>query len=128
MTEEDFLAMDGIGPVIARSITQFFAQDRNLDVIRRLQEAGVDPKEAPRRNDGPLAGKSFVITGTLEGFSRQGAQDAVEELGGKVAGSVSKKTDYVVVGANPGASKHDKAKELGIEMLDEEGFVALLGR
>jgi DNA ligase (NAD+) len=120
--------MEGIGPVIARSITQFFSQPRNLDVIARLQAAGVDPKEAPRSNDGPLAGKTFVVTGTLEGFSRQEAGDAIEELGGKVTGSVSKKTDYVVVGANPGASKHDKAKELGIELLDEEAFVNLLGR
>ena len=128
MSEEDFLAMDGIGPVIARSITQFFAEPRNLDVIGRLQAAGVDPKETARKNEGPLSGKTFVITGTLEGFSRQGAQDAVENLGGKVTGSVSKKTDYVVVGANPGASKYDKAKELGIEMLDEAAFVELLGR
>ncbi|HYP21943.1 MAG TPA: NAD-dependent DNA ligase LigA [Actinomycetota bacterium] len=128
MTEEDFLAMEGIGPVIARSITQFFAQDRNLDVIRRLQEAGVDPVEVARKKEGPLVGKTFVITGTLEGFSRQGAQDAVEDLGGKVTSSVSKKTDYVVVGANPGASKYDKAKELGIELLDEAAFTELLGR
>ncbi|HEX2195944.1 MAG TPA: NAD-dependent DNA ligase LigA [Actinomycetota bacterium] len=127
MTEEDFLAMDGIGPVIARSITQFFSEPRNLDVIARLQAAGVDPKEAPRRTEGPLSGKTFVVTGTLEGFSRQGAQDAIEELGGKVTGSVSKKTDYVVVGANPGASKYDKAQELGIAMLDEAAFVKLLG-
>ena len=128
MTEDDFLAMDGIGPIIARSITQFFAEPRNLRVVERLQKAGIDPVETPKRNDGPLSGKSFVITGTLEGFSRQGAQDAIEELGGKVTGSVSKKTDYVVVGANPGASKHDKAKELGIELLDEAAFVKLLGR
>jgi DNA ligase (NAD+) len=128
MTEEDFLAMEGIGPVIARSITAFFSQPRNLDVIERLQAAGVDPKETPRRKEGPLLGKTFVITGTLEGFSRQGAQEAVEELGGKVTGGVSKKTDYVVVGANPGASKFDKAKELGIEMLDEAAFTELLGR
>ncbi|MDQ3951577.1 MAG: NAD-dependent DNA ligase LigA [Actinomycetota bacterium] len=128
MSEDDFLAMEGIGPVIARSITQFFSQPRNLDVIERLQAAGVDPKEAPRRKEGPLSGKTFVVTGTLEGFSRQGAQDAIEELGGKITGSVSKKTDYVVVGSNPGASKHDKAQELGIEMLDEAAFVKLLGR
>ena len=127
MTEEDFLAMEGIGPVIARSITQFFSQARNLEVIERLQASGVDPKEAPRRKEGPLSGKTFVVTGTLEGFSRQGAQDAIEERGGKVTGSVSKKTDYVVVGANPGASKHDKAQELGIEMLDEAAFRELLG-
>jgi DNA ligase (NAD+) len=128
MTEEDFLAMEGIGPVIARSITAFFSEPRNLDVIDRLQAAGVDPKEAPRKKEGPLAGKTFVITGTLEGFSRQGAQDAIEELGGKVTGSVSKKTDYVVVGENPGASKFDKATELGIETLDEPAFRKLLGR
>ncbi len=128
MTEEDFLAMEGIGPVIARSIAAFFSQPRNLDVIERLQAAGVDPVEAPRKKEGPLLGKTFVITGTLEGFSRQGAQDAVEELGGKVTGSVSKKTDYVVVGENPGASKFDKARELGIETLDEAAFRSLLAQ
>ncbi|MDQ3958068.1 MAG: NAD-dependent DNA ligase LigA [Actinomycetota bacterium] len=127
MTEEDFLAMDGVGPVIARSISTFFSQPRNLEVIDRLKAAGVDPKEAPRRKDGPLEGKTFVVTGTLEEFSRQGAEDAIEDLGGKVTGSVSKKTDYVVVGSNPGASKFNKAQELGIETLDEKAFKQLLG-
>ena len=128
MTEEDFLAMEGIGPVIARSIATFFSQPRNLEVIDRLKRAGVDPTEAPRKKGGPLDGKTFVVTGTLEDFSRQGATDAIEDLGGKVTGGVSKKTDYVVVGTNPGASKYDKAQELGIELLDEPAFKKLLGR
>ncbi len=128
MTEEDFLAMPGIGEVIARSITAFFSQPRNLDVIDRLAAAGVDPKQAPKQKGGPLDGRSFVITGTLEGFSRAAAEDAIESRGGKVTGSVSKKTDYVVVGESPGASKFDKAQELGIEMLDEKAFEKLLGR
>jgi DNA ligase (NAD+) len=127
MSVDDFLAMDGIGPVIARSITTFMAEPRNLDVIDRLKAAGVDPVEAPRQSGGPLDGKTFVITGTLEGFSRGAAEEAVERLGGKVTGSVSKKTDYVVVGESPGASKFNKAQELGIEMLDEKAFEALLG-
>ncbi|MFN2588893.1 MAG: NAD-dependent DNA ligase LigA, partial [Actinomycetota bacterium] len=126
MTEEDFLAMPGIGDVIARSITTFFSQPRNLDVMDRLKVAGVDPKQAPRHKGGPLQDKTFVITGTLERFSRAAAEDAIEALGGKVTGSVSKKTDYVVVGENPGASKFDKAQELGIETLDEKAFEKLL--
>jgi DNA ligase (NAD+) len=127
MTEEDFLGMPGIGEVIARSITAFFSQPRNLDVIDRLKAAGVDPVQAPKQKGGPLEGKSFVITGTLEGYSRAAAEDAVESRGGKVTGSVSKKTSYVVVGESPGASKFNKAQELGIEMLDENAFRELLG-
>ena len=127
MTEEDLLAMPGIGEVIARSITAFFAQPRNLDVIDRLKAAGVDPRQALRKKDGPLEGKTFVITGTLEGFSRAAAEEAVESRGGKVTGSVSKKTDYVVVGESPGASKFNKAQELGIATLDEKAFRELLG-
>ncbi|MDQ4024540.1 MAG: NAD-dependent DNA ligase LigA, partial [Actinomycetota bacterium] len=128
MTEEDFLAMPGIGEVIARSITAFFSQPRNLDVIDRLKAAGVDPKQAPKQKDGPLEGKTFVITGTLERFSRAAAEQAIESRGGKVTGSVSKKTDYVVVGESPGASKFDKAQELGIALLDENAFEELLAR
>ena len=127
ITEEELLAIEGVGPVIARSITEFFAQDRNREIIQKLRDAGVDPKEAPKKKDGPLLGKTFVITGTLENYSRDQAQQAIEELGGKVTSSVSKKTDYVVVGESPGASKHDKAVALKIEMLDENAFRKLLG-
>ena len=126
LTEEELLEIEGVGPVIARSIAEFFAQERNREVIEKLRRAGVDPKEAPRKKEGPLLGKTFVITGTLEGYSRDQAQRAIEDRGGKVTSSVSKKTDYVVVGENPGASKHDKAVDLGIEMLDEKAFESVL--
>jgi len=126
ITEEELLAIEGVGPVIARSITEFFAQGRNREVIQKLRDAGVDPKEAPKKREGPLLGKTFVITGTLEAYSRDEAQKAIEALGGKVTSSVSKKTDYVVVGENPGASKYDKAVALKIELLDEQAFENLV--
>jgi DNA ligase (NAD+) len=125
MSEDDLFALEGIGPVIARSIATFFSQERNVEVIERLRAAGVDPKEAPRKNDGPLQGKTFVLTGSLEGFSRDEATAAIEGRGGKVTSSVSKKTDYVVVGDNPG-SKFDKAVQLGVETIDEAGLKSLL--
>jgi DNA ligase (NAD+) len=126
ITEEELLALEGVGPVIARSISEFFAQKRNREIIQNLREAGVDPKEAPKKREGPLLDKTFVITGTLEAFSRDEAQQAIEALGGKVTSSVSKKTDYVVVGENPGASKYDKAVALKIELLDETAFKKLV--
>ena len=125
MTEEELLEMEQIGPVIARSIREFFEQEANLEVLDRLKAAGVDPIEEPRDTTGPLTGRTFVLTGSLEGFSRGEATKAIEELGGKVASSVSKKTDYVVLGDNPG-TKHDKAVALGIEILDEAAFRKLL--
>ena len=128
ITEEELLAIEGIGPVIAASICEFFAQERNREIIQKLRAAGVDPKEAPKRKEGPLLGKTFVITGTLDGFSRDEAQRAIEERGGKVTSSVSKKTDHVVVGENPGASKYDKAVTLKVDLLDEKAFKKLLGQ
>ena len=125
MSAEELVAMEGIGPVIAESVATFFAQDRNRAVIDKLRAAGVDPEEVAVEVDGPLVGKTFVLTGSLEGFSRGEATALVEERGGKVTSSVSKKTDYVVVGADPG-SKFDKAKQLGIETLDEATFEKLV--
>jgi DNA ligase (NAD+) len=125
MSSADLEALEGIGPIIALSIEAFFAQERNIAVIERLQRAGVDPVETPRRREGPLVGKSFVLTGSLDAYTRSEAQQAIEERGGKVTSSVSKKTDYVVVGADPG-SKVDKAQQLGIETLDEAAFRKLL--
>jgi DNA ligase (NAD+) len=127
MTESEFEALEGIGPVIADSISAFFSQERNLAIIDKLRAAGVDPKEAPKAAGGPLDGKTFVLTGTLESWSRSEATRAIEERGGKVTSSVSKKTDYVVAGANPG-SKLDKATHFGVEVLDEGGLENLLGR
>jgi DNA ligase (NAD+) len=125
MSAEELVAMEGIGPVIAESVATFFAQDRNRAVIEKLRAAGVDPEEVPVKAEGPLVGTTFVLTGSLEGFSRGEATALIEQKGGKVTSGVSKKTDYVVVGADPG-SKFDKAKQLGVEILDESAFEKLL--
>ena len=126
ITEEELLAIEGVGPVIAASIADFFAQERNREIVDKLREAGVDPREAPKLTAGPLLGQTFVITGTLTDFTRDEAQRAIEERGGKVTSSVSKKTDHVVVGENPGASKYDKAVSLKVDLLDENAFKKLL--
>ena len=128
---EELTAVEGVGPVIAESVRSFFDADRNRVVVEKLRKAGVN-LEGPRRPAGeaadtalPLAGRTLVLTGGLTGYTRDEAQAAVEERGGKVTSSVSKKTDYVVAGEGPG-SKLDKARELGVPVLDEEAFVRLL--
>jgi DNA ligase (NAD+) len=126
MTVDEIKAIEGFGEVIATSIVEFFVQERNREIIQKLKQAGVDPTETPKKKEGPLLGKNFVITGTLEKYSREEATKAIEDLGGKVVGSVSKKTDFVVVGTSPGGSKFNKAQELGIEMVDEKKFAKLL--
>jgi DNA ligase (NAD+) len=126
MSAAELVALDGIGPVIADSIATFFSQGRNRAVLEKLRAAGVDPREEQKKVEGPLSGKTFVLTGSLEEFSRSEAGALIEERGGKIASSVSKKTDYIVVGASPG-SKLDKAQQLGVEILDETGFRKLLG-
>jgi DNA ligase (NAD+) len=126
MSAEELEAIDGIGPIIAEAIASFFADERNRAVLERLAEGGVKPKPPAAKREGPLTGKAIVLTGGLEGFSRDEAIRAIEDLGGKVTSSVSKKTDYVVVGDNPG-SKYDKAVELGVKTLDEKGLKKLLG-
>ncbi len=121
---EDLEAVEGIGPNIAAAIVDWFARPANKKVLRKLKAAGMWPVEKPRakpRGPQPFAGKTFVVTGTLEGFSRQGAKEFIESLGGKVSSSVSKNTDYVVAGADPG-SKLAKANELGVPVLDEAGL------
>ncbi|ABO50856.1 DNA ligase, NAD-dependent [Desulforamulus reducens MI-1] len=127
-TAEDLTGISEIGPRIAESIMEYFSRQENQGLIERLSKAGVnmlEEVEQTESTDQTLSGKTFVVTGTLEGFSRQEAQRAIEERGGKVSGSVSKKTNYVVVGENPG-SKHDKARQLGITILTEQDFVKLL--
>jgi DNA ligase (NAD+) len=125
LSAEELEAIEGIGPVIARSIEGFFKQPQNVAVIDKLREAGVNMKGEVIKREGPLLGKTIVLTGSLENFSRGQATKAIEDLGGKVGSSVSKKTDYVVVGDSPG-SKYDKAVQLGVEILDEPGFQKLL--
>ncbi|MQA98742.1 MAG: NAD-dependent DNA ligase LigA [Actinobacteria bacterium] len=127
MSAEELVALEGVGPIIADSIALFFSEPRNREVIEKLRNGGVNPPPPRKRAvDGPLTGKTFVVTGTLADFSRDGATTAIEESGGKVTGSVSKKTDYVVVGENPGATKFNKAQELGITIVDEKSFKKLL--
>ncbi len=110
-----------IGEEVKRSIQDFFVNAKNLALIEKLIKGGVVYEESAKRRGGRFDGKTFVLTGTLSSFSRDKAKDLIENEGGLVSGSVSKKTDYVVVGESPG-SKSDKAKELGIKTLDEEAF------
>ena len=122
---EELLAIHEIGPQVAASVVGFFAAPANQATLERLTELGVVPEAAQRRTGGPLTGKTFVFTGTLPTLGRKQAQEQVERLGGRAAGSVSKKTDYVVTGDAAG-SKLDKARELGVTILDEAAFLELL--
>jgi DNA ligase (NAD+) len=125
--EPDLLAVRDVGPIVAQSILQFFAEPHNREVIATLRGAGVHWPESTglQQSAGSLAGKTLVLTGTLPTLARDAAKDRIEAAGGKVAGSVSKKTDYVVAGADAG-SKLEKARELGVAILDEAGLLALL--
>jgi len=116
-----------VGPVVAESITNFFSEAHNQSVIAELLAAGITwpETEGKQTASGHLLGKTFVLTGTLPTLSRDEAKELIEAAGGKVSGSVSKKTDYVVAGSEAG-SKLDKAQELGISILDEAGLLALL--
>jgi DNA ligase (NAD+) len=126
---EDLADVHEIGDVIAESVHEWLASDYGRRVIDGLQQCGVDLEvpEADRPvTDGPLVGKTLVVTGTLEGFSRQAAEEAIRKAGGRASGSVSKKTDYLVAGAEAG-SKLDKAQSLGVAVIDEAEFKKLLG-
>jgi DNA ligase (NAD+) len=115
-----------VGPVVAAHLSHFFVESRNLDVIAALRTAGVQWPEAQAAREGPLSGKTFVLTGTLPGISRDEAGAMIEAAGGKLSGSVSKKTDYVVAGESAG-SKLAKAEKLGVTVIDLDGLRALLG-
>lgn len=126
-TEDELLQVPDVGPIVAASVAHFFAEPHNRDVIAALRKAGVHWRDvAPQRAAvGAVAGKTFVLTGTLPTLTRDQARERIEAAGGKVAGSVSKKTDYVVAGAEAG-SKLDRAKELGVAILDEDALNELL--
>jgi len=124
-TEVELQAVREVGPQVAQSITAFFAGQENRRVIEQLLAAGVSPSVAEKRVGGRFTGKTFVFTGSLERFGRSDAQKMVEAEGGHAAGSVSKKTDYVVAGAEAG-SKLEKARNLGVKILSEEEFLTLL--
>ena len=125
--EEALQRVTDVGPVVGASIARFFREPHNLEIVKQLRKLGVRWAESAPEGATklPLAGKTFVLTGALPRLDRAEAKDRIEALGGKVAGSVSKKTDYVVAGADPG-SKHAKAVELGITVLNEDGLLKLL--
>jgi len=126
---EEIAEVEGVGPIIAEAVAGWCADPERRAEVAALHAAGVTLELAADElpvEDGPLSGKTIVVTGTLEGFSRDEAKDAIERLGGKTTDSVSKKTSYVVVGASPG-SKVAKAEKAGVPILDEAGFRELLG-
>jgi len=126
-TREEVEEVEGIGPVLAGTITETLAEDRNRELIAELRELGLnfEQERAATEGEAALAGKTFVLTGTLEGMTREQATARIEELGGKVTGSVSGKTDYVVAGADPG-SKAEKARELERPVIGEHELGRLL--
>ncbi len=125
--EATLASVEGVGPTIARSLVAWFADERHRSIVDKFRAGGFSLADTAGSDDGPrpLLGLSFVVTGSLTGYSRDGAIEAITSRGGKVTGSVSKKTSYVVVGDNPG-SKYDKAVSVGAPILDEREFTALL--
>jgi DNA ligase (NAD+) len=126
-SEEELTAVEGMGPIMAKTVHETLAESRTRELVERLRGYGLRMEEegpAPPA-EGPLVGKTLVLTGTMPNLTREEATRRIEEAGGKVTGSVSKKTDFVVAGADPG-SKLTKAQELGTDVLDEEGLLALL--
>jgi len=125
--EEQLLEVADVGPVVARSIVSFFSDGLNVELVNQLRAAGIHWSEGAgiEIQAKTLAGKTFVLTGTLPTLTRDEAAQMIEAAGGKVSGSVSKKTGYVVAGADAG-SKLTKAEELGITILDEDGLQALI--
>jgi DNA ligase (NAD+) len=128
-TVDELTTIHDVGPEAAKSIVRFFQEPSNRQVLAKLKRAGIAPINrlfsAVTESSGALAGKTFVLTGTLERMTRQEARDLIESRGGKTTESVTKKTDYVIAGTAPG-SKLDKAKTLGISILDEETFFLLM--
>jgi DNA ligase (NAD+) len=125
--QEDLTAMNEIGPEIAVSIVEFFHEHKNIDVMNKFSKAGVRPQKKEIDNNAPLQGKSFVFTGSMESMGRNDAKTIVENLGGSIHSSVTKKTTYVVAGNEPG-SKLDKAKSSGVKIISEEEFLKLIGK
>ncbi|MFD8511524.1 NAD-dependent DNA ligase LigA [Streptomyces antimycoticus] len=125
--EEELAAVEGVGPTIAASVKEWFAVDWHREILEKWRRAGVRLEEEGGEDEGPrpLESLTVVVTGTLQSYTRDGAKEALQSRGAKVTGSVSKKTDFVVVGDNPG-SKYDKAMQVKVPVLDEDGFGVLL--
>jgi DNA ligase (NAD+) len=125
-SEEELMEIDAVGPKIADSIITFFGQEENRGIIQRLKAAGVNLQEkAAAPEELPLAGQEFVVTGRLEGFTRQEAEARIKALGGATKSDLTRKTSYLVVGADPG-SKLARAEALGVRQLSEAEFVEML--
>jgi len=126
-SQEDLTAVNEIGPEIAASIVEFFHERKNIDVMKKFNKAVIVPQNKERANNAPLQGKSFVFTGTMESMGRNDAKAIIENLGGTIHSSVTKKTTYVVAGSEPG-SKLDKAISSGIKIISEEEFLKLINK
>jgi len=124
-TLDELVVIDGVGPVVAESIVEFFEKNENRKLVDDMIASGVQIFRDNIDKQGTLAGKIFVLTGTLETLTRSEVKRAVEEAGGKVTGSVSRKTDYLVIGVSPG-SKLKRAEELGVDIIDEETLMKLM--
>ena len=125
---EELTQVHEVGPIVAQSLHNFFHNPKNSAILEKLRKGGVEfPVEETGAGEAPLAGKTFVLTGALDTLTRDEARGMIEELGGRVSSSVSKKTDFVIVGKDPG-SKYDTAKKLGVATLDEDEFKKKIGR
>jgi len=130
-SQEELEAIEGLGPHIAGNIVEWFSRERHRELIEKLRRAGVRLAEEKRERPAeelPLAGLTFVITGTLPSMSREAATALIQEHGGKVTGSVSARTDYLLVGEAPGGTKYRKAQQLGVPMIDEAKLMEMIGR
>jgi DNA ligase (NAD+) len=125
-SEQELEQVEEVGPRIARSIVEFFAEPKNRELVAELRAAGLKLAGPKKQRGTRLAGKTFVLTGTLVSYTREEATRRIEAAGGRVAGSVSKKTDFVVAGSDAG-SKLDKARTLGVEVIDEKKMEELTG-
>ena len=126
LTREELIAIEGIGDKVADAYVEYFENKAHVEEVERLLHLGIKPEaKTKKKKDSKFASKTFVLTGSLESYSRSEAGELIEEKGGKVANSVSKKTDYVIVGEEPG-SKYDKAKKLGVPILSEKQFLNML--
>ena len=124
---EELTEIEQIGPVLAKSIYEYFHDSANLKIIDKLIAAGINPKHKQTKQSDKLAGKTFVVTGMLENFSRTEIEQTIKQNGGKVTSSVSKNTDYVLAGTEPG-SKIDKAQQLGVKIINEKDFLKIIGK
>jgi DNA ligase (NAD+) len=124
-SEEELQQVNEVGPRIAKSITEFFQEPKNRELVEQLRDAKLTLERHKKQRGTQLAGKTFVLTGSMARYSRDQAKKLIEDAGGRVSGSVSKKTDYVVAGEDAG-SKLDKAKELGVSVIDETAMEELL--